>query len=169
MGWMSPRARSFPPVLGRAPRVLILGTMPSRVSLLKRQYYGHPRNLFWRLLGDALGEDLWSAAYPERLRTLKRRAVALWDVFASCERRGSLDSEIRDERPNPVGDLVRRSRIRAVFFNGAKARAAFRRAHPEGLRGVSLHDLPSSSPANASVPLSRKRRLWRRLAAYCNG
>lgn len=165
----SPRARSFPPVVGRAPRVLILGTMPSRVSLRKRQYYGHPQNLFWRLLGDALGEDLWGAGYAERLRILKRRAVALWDVFASCERRGSLDSAIRGERPNLVGDLVRRRRIRAVFFNGAKARAAFLRAHPEGLPGVVLRDLPSSSPANASVPLARKRRRWRLLAAYCGG
>lgn len=148
--------------------MLILGSMPGRASLQKGQYYGHPRNLFWRLLGDVLGEDLRGAAYAERVRVLKRRAVALWDVFASCERRGSLDAAIRAQRPNPVGALIRRHRIRAVFFNGATARAAFRRAHPEGLPGVALHDLPSSSPAYASVPFARKRRLWRRLAAFCN-
>lgn len=155
--------RSFPPVVGREPRVLILGSMPGGESLRRRQYYAHPRNQFWRLVGDALGEDLVGLSYRRRLAALKRRGVALWDTIADCERPGSLDARIRRERPNDVAGLVRRLGVRAVLLNGGKARQMFLRHAAAGLpAGVYFAALPSSSPAAASTPYVRKARLWRR-------
>ncbi|MBI2361990.1 MAG: DNA-deoxyinosine glycosylase [Elusimicrobia bacterium] len=157
------RPRSFPPVIGRRPAVLVLGSMPGAESLRRRRYYAHPRNQFWRLLGDALGEDLASLAYRRRLAVLKRRGVALWDAIGECRRAGSLDSDIRGEVPNPVASLVRSRGIRAVLLNGGKAAAVFRRHAAKDLpEGVFVAALPSSSPAAASVPYAEKAERWRR-------
>lgn len=157
--------RSFQAVVGRAPRVLILGSMPGKASLRAGRYYAHPRNQFWRLLGTALGEDLAAMSYSRRLAALKRRGVALWDVIASCRRAGSLDTAIRGERPNQVAALVRRAKILAVFLNGGKAASSFRRFVARNLpSGVRVVRLPSSSPAAAAVTFARKARAWRRVA-----
>lgn len=156
--------RSFPPVVGKSPRVLILGSMPGEASLKLRQYYGHPHNQFWRLLGEVLGEDLRGKSYRGRLAVLKRRKIALWDTLAFCRREGSLDSDIRDEKTNKIIPLLRRHRIKAVFFNGQKARSVFLRHHRGNAETVELIALPSSSPANASLSFKKKLRLWRRIA-----
>ncbi|MDE2492249.1 MAG: DNA-deoxyinosine glycosylase [Elusimicrobia bacterium] len=159
-----PRARSFAPVVGRAPRVLILGSLPGAESLRRGQYYGHPRNAFWDLLGDALDEDFRSLSYRRRLVRLKARRIALWDVVSDAHRRGSLDSAIRRERHNPVLDQIRRTGVRAVFLNGRKAAASFEKARRGEKILARVFVLPSSSPANASVPYARKRAAWRRIA-----
>ncbi|MBI2385775.1 MAG: DNA-deoxyinosine glycosylase [Elusimicrobia bacterium] len=156
------KARCFPPVAGRRTKVLILGSLPGLASLRLGQYYGHPQNRFWELLGSALGEDLRRLPYKKRLARLKARGVALWDVVAEARRPGSLDSAIRGESHNEVAALVARLKPRAVFLNGLKAAAAFRRCAP----GLPATILPSSSPANASVPWARKARAWRRMRAY---
>lgn len=155
--------RSFPPVVGRNPKVLILGSMPGEESLRRRQYYAHPRNQFWRLVGDALGEELAGLSYRRRLAVLKRRGVALWDTVAECERKGSLDSRIRRVRPNDVAGLIERSDVRAVLLNGGKAREMFLRYNAERIPAeVFVAALPSSSPAAAAIPYPRKLRRWRR-------
>lgn len=158
------RIRSFPAVVGRAPKVLILGTLPGVASLRKAQYYGHPRNKFWELLGTALGEDLRALGYAKRLNRLKARGVALWDIVADARRAGSLDAAIEDARHNEVLDLILKRRIKAVFFNGRLARAMFERRF--GTPPVPAFLLPSSSPAYASLPLAAKARGWRRIRAY---
>lgn len=155
------KARCFPPVIGKSPKVLILGSLPGAMSLKLGQYYGHRRNKFWELLGGALGEDLRRLPYERRLRRLKARGIALWDVVAEARRPGSLDSAIRGERHNAVAELIETIKPRAIFLNGRKAAAAFRRCAP----GIPAFVLPSSSPANASVPWARKVRAWRRVAA----
>ncbi|MBI3565592.1 MAG: DNA-deoxyinosine glycosylase [Elusimicrobia bacterium] len=157
--------RSFPPVVGPRPRVLILGSLPGEASLRLGQYYGHPRNRFWELLGEALGEDLRALPYRRRLARLKARGVALWDMVARAERRGSLDARIRNERHNEVAALIARTGVRAVFLNGRKAAEAFRRACGEP-EGVAVTVLPSTSPANAAVSGARKRAAWRRIAGF---
>jgi hypoxanthine-DNA glycosylase len=158
------RIRSFPAVIGRSPKLLILGTLPGIVSLKLTQYYGHPQNKFWELLGSALDLDLRSMTYPRRLKAVKARGVALWDVVADARRAGSLDAAIKDERHNDVLDLIRRRRIRAVFFNGRVAMKMYERRF--GKPTVPAFLLPSSSPAYASVPFKAKARGWRRLRAY---
>ena len=158
------RIRSFPAVVGRNPKILILGTLPGIASLKLTQYYGHPRNKFWELLGAALELDLRAMPYARRLRAIKRRGVAVWDVVADARRAGSLDAAIKDERHNDVLALIRRRRIRAVFFNGRVAMTIYERWF--GKPPVPAFLLPSSSPAYASVPLKAKARGWRRLRAY---
>lgn len=154
--------RSFPPAAGRSARVLVLGSMPGLASLRVRRYYAHPRNQFWRLLGHGLGEELAALPYSRRLARLRARGVAVWDVFAECRREGSLDSDIRDPRPNAVLDLIARLGVRRVLLNGGTAARAFKRLFsgelPAGVRAVQV---PSSSPAAAAVPYARKAALWR--------
>jgi len=162
---MTARKRSFPPVVGPRPRILILGSLPGEASLRLGQYYGHPQNKFWELLGAALGENLRALPYARRLSRLKARGAALWDVVGSARRRGSLDSSIRDERHNPVLALIARTRVRAVFFNGRKAADSYRRGGGTFPAGVAFATLPSSSPANASIPWARKAAAWRAVAA----
>lgn len=146
--------------------MLVLGSLPGEASLRLGQYYGHPRNRFWELLGAALGEDLRGLPYARRLARLKARGVALWDMVAEARREGSLDADIRAERHNAVRDLIVATGVRAVFLNGGKAADAFRRAVGAPPPGVAARRLPSSSPANASVPFARKRAAWRRIAAF---
>lgn len=160
------KKRSFAPVVGRRPRVLILGSLPGETSLKLGQYYGHPQNRFWELLGAALGEDLRALSYARRLARLKARGVALWDVIGEARREGSLDSAIRGETPNALGELIAETRVRAVFFNGRKAESSFMRHLKPAPEGVPLFLLPSSSPAHASLPREKKLAAWKKIADY---
>jgi TDG/mug DNA glycosylase family protein len=143
----SSRIYSFPPVIGDGPAVLILGSMPSVMSLEKRQYYGHARNHFWRLVCTVL-EEPETGDYGARAAMLKRRKIALWDVMRSCVRPGSLDKNIREEEPNDVaGLLAENPTIRAVCFNGRTAQTMYFRYNREtGDRALAYLLLPSSSP-----------------------
>lgn len=159
--------RSFPPVVGRAPKVLILGSMPGRESLRQGKYYAHPRNQFWRLMGDVLGVRLEEAVYEKRLELLKANRVALWDVLASCTREGSLDSDIGDEVANEIPSLLRETGIKTVFCNGGKSYSAFRALLSESVpEDVEVHKLPSSSPAAAALTFDEKLARWRALARF---
>ena len=153
----------LPPVIGMNPRALILGSMPGVASLRASQYYGHPRNLFWPLLAHALGSSP-PAAYADRCDWLQANGVALWDVVAQCERRGSLDSAIRPAsvKPNRINELLlQHHSIETVFFNGKAAESLYRRHHREALtREMAFVYLPSSSPANASMSLAQKQQAW---------
>mgnify|MGYP003349800986 CR=1 FL=1 len=139
------RCRGFPPVVNAEVEILILGSFPSVASLGKQQYYAHPQNQFWRLVGEAIGEPLPEMGYAARKRALLAHRIGLWDVIGACRRAGSLDADIRDARDN---DLVRVTRVakrlRRVCFNGktaARREAGFARA------GFQTMVLPSSSPA----------------------
>ena len=116
------RARAFAPVAGRGTRLLILGSLPGAASLRAGQYYAHPQNGFWRLIGAVIGRDLAALPYPDRLAALPPAGVGLWDVIASAERPGSVDAAIRDPEPADLAALVAGlPALRAVGFNGATA------------------------------------------------
>jgi TDG/mug DNA glycosylase family protein len=160
------RLHGFPPIARADARVLILGTMPSKASLAARQYYAHPMNLFWRIMGELLGFDRESP-YDARAAALVGSRIALWDVLASCRRASSLDSDIdlASAVPNDFAAFLARHRdIRRICFNGATAEKLFlkrcgtRPGMPENVEYVRL---PSTSPANASIPYTRKKRAWR--------
>jgi hypoxanthine-DNA glycosylase len=159
------RKSSFPPVVAPDTRVLILGSLPGERSLSERRYYAHPRNLFWRLVGDVIGRDLEALDYDERLAALLAARIGLWDTVASAQRSGSLDAAIREAEHNPLADLAASlPELRAVAFNGAtsaKVGAALL-----GGSGLALLPLPSSSPAYAAMPLAEKRRLWRAIGEF---
>ena len=151
------------PVIDADTRLVVLGSFPGVASLAAQQYYGHPRNLLWRLLSALWDEDLVALAYPQRLDALRRRRVGLWDVYRSCEREGSLDSAIRSAVPNDLAQLTRLApQLRAVAHNGAES--ARSRKFAERL-GVDVHTLPSTSPANASWSFERKLDAWRAVFA----
>jgi hypoxanthine-DNA glycosylase len=164
---MDSRVASFAPVIGRTARILVLGSMPGLRSLAHAQYYAHPKNLFWPFMGEICGAGP-ELAYADRLRHLTEAGIALWDVLGECKRVGSLDTAIRtmSETPNDVaGLLARHPELHTIAFNGAKARQAFRR-HVEPdidakrFAQLRLLALPSTSPANASVPRAEKRERW---------
>jgi double-stranded uracil-DNA glycosylase len=156
----------LPPVTAPDARVLILGSFPGERSLAAAQYYAHPQNRFWRTLAPVVGfaaED----PYGARLEALRLARVAVWDVLASCERRGSLDTAIvaGTEVPNDFGSvLVRQRGVERVLFNGRKAAELFSRlVIPEEYwpdLGLQLRALPSTSPANAAVRLEGLRTVW---------
>jgi hypoxanthine-DNA glycosylase len=159
--------RSFPPIADERSRVLILGSVPSETSLRKRQYYGHERNGFWRVV-YALFNEKYNEDYEERTRFLLRRGIALWDVIESCERQGSLDSHIKDPAINDFETFFRHNPgIAYVFFNGRKAYELFRKSTKHAFHGISFTYLMSTSPANA-VTFETKLNDWRKVLAALN-
>jgi len=152
------RLKGLPLICSAQTRILILGSFPSEASLASGQSYGHPRNQFWRLLGACLGEPLQDLEYRERLARVLAGGVGIWDVIASCQRRGSLDSAIRDEIANDFVALFQRwPAIECVAFNGSKA-ARYRRTIQGFGKRVAV--LPSSSPANATHSFADKLLQW---------
>ena len=161
-----PIKHGFPPIFDPRARVLILGSLPGDESLRRSQYYGHPRNQFWALLGAVFGRELRQLEYERKCAFLLRKRIALWDVLEAAERRGSLDTAIRRERPNDLPALFGElPGLRAVGCNGGKAHRSFRRHFGAWLNqfpgAISVCRLPSSSPAYAAMPLDIKVRHWR--------
>lgn len=158
-----PRLQGLPPVIGRATRLLVLGSFPGAASLAAGEYYAHPRNQFWPLLSALWGIDLRALPYPERLAAMQRRGLGLWDVYAACRREGSLDSAIRAAEPNDLAGLRRRAPLlQAVAHNGGESARAMRQTRALGLP---VWRLPSTSPANASWSFERKLDAWRAVFA----
>lgn len=137
----------LPPVVDGQTKVLILGSMPGVQSLEKQQYYGNPRNHFWPIMGELFQVDI-PANYEERLQLLHKHHVGLWDVIKACERKGSLDSAIKNEVPNDFDMLFKKyPQIQAVLFNGAKAYDVFqKKVGFELLQERSYFKMPSTSP-----------------------
>ena len=154
--------RSFAPVAAADARILILGSMPGVASLEAGEYYAHPRNVFWPIMGALFGAGP-HLPYAERVTALKTSGVAVWDVLQACERQGSLDSNIRSERPNDlVAFFAAHPAIRRIGLNGAKAAATFRKYAAHSLpANAEVHVLPSTSPAHAARSFEVKCDLWR--------
>ncbi len=83
----------------------------------------------------------------------------MWDVYASCERVGSLDTAIKHPQVNDIASLRQRCpQLRAIAHNGGES---FRHAcHTQAL-GLPVYRLPSTSPANASWRFERELSAWR--------
>jgi len=157
------RKRGLPPMLGRDTCVLILGSFPGEASLAAKQYYAHPRNHFWPLLGTLTGASLPALPYRERLAVLRTHGIGLWDIYVACSRRGSLDGAIRDAERGELSRVRRAApALRLVCFNGqtaARALPAWRDAGYETLA------LPSSSPAYTR-PFAEKLARWREIRDF---
>ncbi|MGZ8289635.1 MAG: DNA-deoxyinosine glycosylase [Telluria sp.] len=151
------------PVIDEHVRILILGSFPGAASLAAQQYYAHPRNTLWPILSALTGEELVALPYAERLPRLLAHRIGLWDVLGACERKGSLDSNIR----NPAANDFARLRevcpvLEVVGFNG-KASGKF--APQFAQAGYRTLVLPSTSPAHAALPFEAKLFSWNKLLA----
>lgn len=155
----------FPPIADVSARILILGSMPSVKSLEYSEYYGHPQNAFWFIMGSLFGFDRHDP-YAERCRIIKENGIAVWDVIATCERPGSLDADIKAETVQ-VNDfeafLKQHQHIKTICFNGGAAEQTFKR-HCHALYKNSAYRwlrLPSTSPAHASMRRAEKISVWK--------
>jgi hypoxanthine-DNA glycosylase len=153
----------FAAVVDKNTEILVLGSLPGDVSLRKHQYYGHPGNDFWRLLGRAIDENLQDMDYGNRLETLKRHRIGIWDAFKAGNREGSEDSKIKNEEVNQFSILKEMTpKLRLVCFNGKKSGK-----YEPILRkmGYETRVLPSSSGANRRF-VERRELEWE--AAFKN-
>ena len=158
--------KGFAPLLGAQAKVLILGSMPGGESLRQQQYYAYERNCFWWIMGE-LFEAGWAQPYQHRVTRLTDSGIAVWDVLATCEREGSLDSAIESssEHVNDFRALLQEHPIQLVLFNGAKAEQAWKR-HVRPLFDQRLIEpaclkMPSTSPAYAALKPAAKLEKWR--------
>jgi hypoxanthine-DNA glycosylase len=158
------RRRGFPPVIDEHVEVLVLGSFPSPASLAKKQYYGHPQNHFWKLMGALLGEPLYEMEYASRLKIMLKHRIGLWDVLHQCERAGALDSNIRDAVHNDFRKVTKIAHgLRRVCFNG-KTAGRFEPVFAQS--GYETLVLPSSSPAY-TLAFGEKLRRWRSVVEPC--
>lgn len=158
--------KGLDPVISVTTQVLVLGSFPGVRSLQAGQYYGHPQNHFWKILA-AIWPDgaavCASGDYPAKLGWMLAHGVGLWDVYAACEREGSLDADIRHAVVNDLASLRGLCpALRVVAHNGAESH---RHARYSAVLGVPVVRLPSTSPANASWRFEDKLAAWRRVLA----
>ena len=161
------RLIGLPPVVSSNTRLLVLGSFPGAASLARQQYYAHPQNHFWKIL-----QAIWPASpcaisadsYQKRSNWLLDRGLGVWDVYASCEREGSLDTAIRKAQVNDFSALMRFCpQLKAIAHNGGES---FRHAKYTAVLGLPVYKLPSTSPANASWSFERKLAAWREVVTH---
>ena len=156
----------LPPIARPDAGLFILGSLPGDASLAAAQYYAHPQNQFWRLIGSVIGDNLHELAYAQRLERLAQHRIGLWDVIGSAVRRGSLDQAIRLANHNRIERLVHDfPDLEAIAFNGTTSAATGRKLIGTG-HAIALIDLPSSSPANTR-PFAEKAAAWAALRPFC--
>ncbi|WP_294205167.1 DNA-deoxyinosine glycosylase [uncultured Chryseobacterium sp.] len=161
---MQNRISSFAPIVDENSEILILGSVPGVKSLEKQQYYAHPQNKFWKIIFELLNEEP-TEDYTQRIAVLTKHHIALWDVIDSCERKGSLDSEIRNEEANRVDELLNgHPNIKAVFCNGGKSYKNVQKMLGKDYR-LPVFLLPSTSPLH-TVSLEQKLESWKKITEY---
>lgn len=154
--------RSFLPSIDDSSQILILGSMPGVKSLEEQQYYAHPQNRFWKVMGVICNEpNLHQLDYQQKLKILLQNNIALWDTIKSCKRDGSLDSDIQNETPNDIYGLLKKfPKLKTICLNGNKSYATFKKYFPDLLEKYSCHKMPSTSPANAKYSLDTLIKDW---------
>lgn len=154
------------PLVSSRTRLLILGSFPGVASLQAQQYYGHPQNHFWKILHAIWPSSPMPAgagSYQKRSEWLLDRGLGVWDVYAACEREGSLDSSIRQPVVNDFSQILQQCpALEAIAHNGGES---FKHARHTSLLGLPVYKLPSTSPANASWSFERKLAAWREVFA----
>jgi hypoxanthine-DNA glycosylase len=156
----------LPPLVSPQTRLVILGSFPGAASLAAQQYYGHPHNHFWPVLQaiwPSSPDNICASSYQIRSAWLLSKGLGLWDVYANCEREGSLDSRIRSPVLNDLASLKTSCpELAAIAHNGGES---FKHARHTERLGLPVYRLPSTSPANASWSFERKLAAWREVFA----
>lgn len=153
--------KSFDYIADDNTRALVIGSMPGIASLSAAEYYAHKQNFFWKFVFEAFNEPFTSPDYMAKKTLLLAHGVGLWDAAKSCVREGSLDADIKHVVPNDFQTLFKKyPAITCLIFNGQKAYQLFYRFNASLLEGKRILILPSTSPANASIPLAEKKQKW---------
>jgi hypoxanthine-DNA glycosylase len=153
---------SFDPISNDETTILVLGTMPGDKSLELGEYYGHPRNRFWKIISTITNNEL-PFTYSDKKGLLLKSKIGIWDVAHKAKRKGSLDSAIEDEEPNDLDDFIARHKnLKVIGFNGTKSEVLFDKYfdRKSSLKYISL---PSTSPANTGIDFDNICKLWRQI------
>ena len=162
---MNNRIFSFPPIIDESSEILILGSIPGQKSLEKQEYYAHPQNKFWRIIFELFNE-IFTTDYTKKIQILEKHHIARWDVIDTCERKGSLDSGIRNEEANKIGELLHNyPNIKAIFCNVQKSYKNLMKILPKDFY-LPIIVLPSTSPAHASLRYEEKLKSWKMVLNY---
>ena len=153
--------RTFGPIYDKNSEILILGSFPSVKSREANFFYGHPQNRFWKVIAKITGQEV-PKTIEQKKRLLRNRHIAIWDVIDSCEIIGSSDSSIRNVKVNDIQSILKNSKIQAIYANGAKAYRLFLK-YVTDVEGYPLHQLPSTSPANAAWNFERLCEAWKEI------
>lgn len=167
-------SHGFEPVFDERSRILVLGSFPSVLSRENAFYYGNPQNRFWRVMAACLGEPApqnegdpdidgrpltLEESIAAKRHLLLEHGIALWDVIASCDIKGSSDASIKNVVPAQVERVLEAAHIGAVICNGGTAGRLYKR-YLQWQVGLAAHVLPSTSPANAAWQLERLTARW---------
>lgn len=149
----------FAPIVSLDSKILILGSIPGAKSIEYQQYYAHPQNNFWKIMFEIFGEN-FTNDYSEKIALLLNHQIALWDVIDSCIRKGSLDSEIRNEQANDIALFLQQyPNIKVLFCNGQKSYKNLIKTLGNDFP-LQIIILPSTSPANAMMKFQEKLLHW---------
>lgn len=153
--------KGLEPIIFDDSEILILGSLPSDMSIQNEKYYDNPRNQFWDIISYVFEESMEFETYEHKVECLKKHRVALWDVIKCADRDGSLDSNIINEEYNDIISLIKKYNIKSVFINGKTATDSFRKYLWLNKQKVNYVQLPSSSSANTRYRLEYKKYLWK--------
>ncbi|MBU8882023.1 DNA-deoxyinosine glycosylase [Flavobacteriaceae bacterium JJC] len=161
---MENRIASFKPIISEDSKILILGSVPGVKSLEMQQYYAHPQNQFWKIIFELFQED-FTADYSSRIEVIRKNHLALWDVIDTCERKGSLDSNIVNEEANDIRKLLNDfPNIKAVFSNGQKSFKNLQKILGKDCE-IPVFVLPSTSPLH-TISFEKKLTEWKILKTF---
>ena len=150
---------SFPAFIDSNTKILILGTMPGIASLTKQEYYGNPRNHFWRIMYTLFDTLPVSDSFEEKIQLLQKNKIGLWDVLENCERKGSLDIHIKNHKENDFEMLFKQyPTIHTIVFNGKESHKYFIKKFGQ-IEGITYYVMPSTSPANTMF-FENKLKIW---------
>lgn len=149
----------FEPVYDQDSKILILGSFPSVKSREQKFFYGHPRNRFWKVLAGVLDREV-PGTICEKKAFLLENHIAVWDVIASCEIKGSSDSSIKNAQPTDLAKIIAESKVERIFVNGQTAGRMYAK-YQEKMLGMKARVLPSTSPANAAFSTEKLIQIWR--------
>lgn len=151
---------TFGPVYNKNSKILILGSFPSVKSRELNFYYGHPQNRFWKLMSKIYNEEIGDEIDIKK-QFLSKNNIALWDSLKSCEIKGSSDASITNVEINNIEELIKKSNISKIIFNGKAAYNLFvKNADMTKYSNLEIRILPSTSPANAAYSLDKLFDIW---------
>jgi hypoxanthine-DNA glycosylase len=156
---------SFAPISNEETLVLILGSLPGEKSLAMNEYYGHPRNRFWKIIAKFTNNN-FPTTYSEKKELLLKNKIAVWDIVKQGDRKGSLDTAILNEMPNDIDVFIAtHKKLKAIFFNGKKTELLYDK-YLQRKEKLHYYSLPSTSPANAAFSDEKLYEHWKQIQLF---